>query len=434
MEDTLRSPIILTKLQKIAEQALNYPEMVFTTLLHHIDLVWLEEAFFQTRQGGASGVDKITTEVYVRELDKNLKDLLNRLKSGKYRATPVKRVWIEKEGGKKRPLGIPVLEDKIVQRAVLMLLEPIYEKMFYKFSYGFRKCHSQHQALQELREQCLKGNIRWILDADVSGFFDNIGHGKLREFIKKRVNDGGIMRLIGKWLNAGVLESGNLSHPDKGTQQGGVISPFLGNIYLHYVLDEWFEGTVKPRMKGKCFIIRYADDFLIGFELDSDAKRVMEILPKRFEKYKLAINTDKTALVDFTKPSEKIETDGKSGTFNFLGFTHYWGKSLRGYWVIKRKTMSKRLKRAIKIFWEWIKANRHAPLKEQYNALCQKLSGYYQYYGIVGNYKAIDTVYHSVMCSWKYWLSRCGSRFTWDKLKDIVGNFLLPKPRIIHNI
>jgi len=365
----------LTRIRMLADSD---PNLVLTSVAHRIDLHLLKKSFRQVRQSKSAGVDKITARQYANNLDENLYNLYQRLRRGQYVATPVKRIWIDKEGGKKRPIGIPALEDKIVQRAVSTLLNVIYGVNFYDFSHAFRKGHSQHKALHELREKCQKLNIGWIVSADISGLFDNIDHGFLRSLIKRRVNDGGILRLIGKWLNAGVMEEGILSYPGKGTPQGGVISPVLSNIFLHHVLDEWFVEQVWPRMKGKCFIIRWADDFLIGCERESDVARIMEVLPKRFNAYGLALHPEKTAVIDFRRPASKVKGKGK-GTFDFLGFTFYWSKSRRGYWVIKKKTAAKRLSRFVKRLWQWCRENRHEPIKEQYRSLCSKLRGYYQY-------------------------------------------------------
>jgi RNA-directed DNA polymerase len=345
-------------------------------------------------------------------------------------------VWLDKEDGRKRPIGKPTFEDKIVQRAVVMLLEPIYEQEFYDFSHGYRKEHSAHQALHELREKCRQENINWIIDADVSRFFDEMRHNQLREFIKRRVNDGGILKLIGKWLKAGVMEEGNLTYAEKGSPQGGVISPLMANIFLHYVLDEWYEQEVKPRLRGRSFLIRYADDFAIGCELESDARRIMEVLPQRFNRYGLTIHPEKTKLVKFGKPPKKEQPGPKKETFDFLGFTHYWAKSRRGYWVIKRKTARKRQRRSIKALWKWCKENRHLSLKEQYHKLCQKLSGHYQYYGIRGNYRQLEEVYQQTIRAWRYWLTRRDNqrRMIWDKFKAVMIGFTLPEPRIMHAI
>ena len=436
MRDTPGSPIISPKLQKIAEQARNYPEMVFNNLYHLIDGELLLEAYHRTSKDSAPGVDKVTAKEYAEALYENLHDLHERLKSNRYVAPPVERVWIEKEDDKQRPVGKPCYEDKIVQRAVVMILGVIFEPIFLSFSHGFRKGHSQHQAIRELREQCIKLNINWIVDADVSGFFDNINHDFLSSFIEKRVKDGGIRRLIGKWLNAGVLDAGEMIYPDKGTPQGGVASPMLANIFLHYVLDEWFVQDVQPRLKGKSFLIRFADDFIIGFEHEADARKVLEVLPKRFERFNLTIHPEKTKLVRFTQPSPKEKTEKENGTFDFLGFTHFWAKSLRGYWFIKRKTIGKRLRRFMKAIWEWCRENLHEPVKEQHKTLCSKLRGYYQYYGIRGNYKMLEVVFEHTERAWRRWLGRrCSKGYV--SVEEFHGFyrkvFPLPKPRIVHN-
>ena len=437
MRDTPGSPIISAKLQKIAEQARNYPAWTFNNLYHLIDYELLSEAYLRTSKSSAPGVDKVTAKDYAADLEANLRDLHERLKTNRYVAPPVERVWIEKEGGKKRPIGKPCYEDKIVQRAVVMILEIIFEPVFYPFSHGFRKGHSQHQAIKELRELSIKLNINWIVDADVSGFFDAISHGFLRSFIEKKVQDGGILRLIGKWLNAGVLDAGEMSYPDKGTPQGGVASPMLANIFLHYVLDEWFVQEVQPRLKGKSFLIRYADDFIIGFEQEADARRVMEVLPKRFSRFNLTIHPEKTKLVRFTQPSANENTEKDNGTFDFLGFTHYWAKSLHGYWVIKRKTIGKRLRRFMKAIWDWCRENRHEPIKEQHQTLRSKLRGYYQYYGIRGNYKMLEVVFEHTERAWRHWLGKRNSKgyVNVEKFHTVYRKvFPLPKPRLIHNI
>lgn len=429
----MRSPTVSTQLQEIATKASQYPEWVFSTLAHRIDVDWLREAYSKLNKKGAPGLSKVTAAEYSEDLEQNLLELHGRLKAGRYRAPAVKRVWIEKENGAKRPLGLPEFEDKIVQRSVEMLLSAIYENDFYEFSHGFRKGRSQHKALHELREQCRECNVSWLLTADITGLFDHIDHGILQGLIKRRVSDGSIRRLIGKWLNAGVMEEDQLEYPDKGTPQGGVISPLLSNIYLHYVLDDWFAQEVQPRLEGKCFIIRWADDFLIGFEKEADALRVKSVIPKRFEKYGLTLHAEKTSLEYFAKPTKRSGDDRKRGTFDFLGFTHYWAKSREGFAVIKKKTAGKRLRRFMRTMWLWCKEKLHDPITEQWKKLKAKLRGYYQYYGVRSNYKAIEAAYEHTKKAWRYWLSRRSQR------KKVLFDFLqrhfpLPKPRIVHSI
>ena len=434
MGDTLRSETISTKLLKIAKQAQEHPETVFSTLMHHIDVDFLREAYGRTRKNAAPGVDGVTAREYAEHLEENLRSLNARMRGGQYKAPPVKRMWLDKEDGKKRPIGLPAFEDKIVQRAVTMLLESVYEQDFHDFSYGFRPDRNPHQALRSIREQCLALNIGWIVDADVSGFFDNIDHGCLRDILKQRVNDGGVLRFIGKWLNAGVLEGQSLTYPESGSPQGGVISPMLSNIYLHHVLDDWFVNDVQPRLKGQVFLIRFADDFVIGCEEESDAHRVLAVLPKRFGRFGLTIHPEKTKLIAFSKPGPQGTPKGGNGTFDFLGFTHYWATSRKGYWVIKRKTMRKRLKRAIMAVWQWCRANMHRPIVEQYKVLCQKLRGHCQYYGLRANHKALSTMYRRAQIAWRYWLSRRDRKhvITWEMFEKLMEKLPLPQPRIIH--
>jgi RNA-directed DNA polymerase len=300
--ETLRSPTVTPQLQRLAAQAARAPPYVFTTLAHLIDVDVLREAYCQTSKSSAAGVDGVTAQQYAAHLEEHLRGLHERLRSGTYQAAPVERVWIEQEDGGRRPIGKPAFEDKIVQRAVAMLLEAIYEQDFYDCSYGVRQGRSPHEALHELRERCMQEGIEWIVDADVSGYFDSIERTRLCEVLQQRVNDGRILRLIGKWLRTGVMAEGVLTHPETGVVQGGVISPILAKIFLHSVLEEWFEREVRPRMKGRAFLIRFADDFVIGCELEGEARRIMAVLPKRFARFGLRMHPTKTALIAFRKP------------------------------------------------------------------------------------------------------------------------------------
>jgi len=432
----LRSPTVTPKLQRIAAQAARDPTRVFTTLAHLIDVDFLREAYHRPRKSSAPGIDGVTAKEYAEHLDENLHDLHERLRSGGYQAPPVERVWLDKADGGQRPIGKPTFEDKIVQRAVAMLLEAIYEQDFCDSSYGFRQGRSPHDALHALRERCMTEGIGWIVDADVSGYFDSIDGTRLREVLGKRVNDGRIMRLIGKWLHAGVMEEGVLTHPETGVPQGGVASPVLANIFLHHVLDEWFECEVRPRMQGRCFLIRYADDFVIGCEVEADARKIMDVLPKRFSRFGLRIHPTKTALRAFRKPEAREGSEDGNGTFDFLGLTHYWTRSRRGFWVIKRRTAGKRLRRTKKSLWRWCRTNRHAPLKYQYQMLCQKLRGHFLYYGIRGNFRLLEEVRRYAEKAWQYWLSRRGSKkaIGWEKFEKLLQTYVRPTPGIVHTI
>jgi RNA-directed DNA polymerase len=443
MAGTSSPEFVSTKQQRIADLAGKSPGMSFTTLAHHIDIHWMYIAYTETRKDGAVGVDGQTAEDYEKNLRGNLQSLLDRAKSGTYVAPPVRRVHIPKAGSPKetRPLGIPTFEDKILQRAVLMVLRPIYETDFSDASHGFRPGRGAHGALESLWRAGMKMGVGWIVDVDLRKFFDTIDHGHLREFLKRRVRDGVILRLIGKWLNAGVLDKGVLTISEEGTPQGGVISPLLANIFLHYVLDEWFETVVCPCLKGKAFLIRYADDFVIGATREDDARRIMDVLPKRMSKYGLTVHPEKTRLVGFrppeaTTPAPSDREPPDPTTFDFLGFTHYWGRSRQGEWVIKRKTAKSRLSRALNALSTWCAKHRHQPLEEQHQTLSQKLRGHYGYYGIIGNFRSLQNFLKVAKETWRYWLSRRSrdARMSWMDFHCLEKMYELPRARVVHGL
>lgn len=441
MADISGSEVISTRQQTIAKLAQQAPQMSFTSLNHHIDMVWLHEAYRRTRKDGAPGVDGQTAAAYAEHLEENLRDLLERAKSGRYRAPAVKRVDIPKGDGKStRPIGVPTFEDKVLQRAVAMVLEPIYEQDFVDCSYGFRPGRSAHQALEVWRDQLMDCRGGWVIELDVQRFFDTLDKAQLRAFVQRRVRDGVLLRLIGKWLNAGVLEDGAVRYPEAGTPQGGVISPLLANIFLHEVLDVWFEREIKPRLKGRTVLIRYADDAVLGFSKEEDARRVLAVLPKRFGKYGLSLHSEKTRLIEFRRPPRGGGPSGPSdrprpGTFDLLGFTHYWAKSRRGNWVIKRKTATDRLSRAITRIGQWCRAHRHAPVSEQHKALAQKLRGHYGYYGITGNSSKLEQFLNGVIRRWHYWLNRRSQRgkWTWERFVRMLRARPLPPAIPVHS-
>ena len=430
---------VSTKQQRIATLARQSPQTSFTTLAHNIDLAWLHAAYDRVRKDGAPGIDRETAASYSKNLKANLQSLLDRAKSGRYKAPPVRRVHIPKgTGGKTRPIGIPTFEDKVLQRAVAMVLEPIYEHDFCDCSYGFRPGRSAHQALAMLRDQQIATRASWILDVDIQGFFDALEHTHLRAFLKQRVRDGVLIRLIGKWLNAGVLEAGCIQRSSTGTPQGGVISPLLANIYLHYVLDEWFEQAVKPRMRGETFVVRYADDFIVGFCDEHDARRVMDVLPKRFSKYGLTIHPEKTRLVRFHRPPRRSgpPAGGKPQTFDFLGFTHYWKQSWRGHWAVNRKTASDRLSRSLRAVTEWCRRHRHRSVAEQHTQLSRKMRGHYAYFGLTGNIASLTQFWEGVKRIWKKWLARRSQRafISWPEFVRLMQRYPLPKPVVVHSV
>jgi group II intron reverse transcriptase/maturase len=410
-------------------------------LAHHIDPRWLYEAYCRTRVDGATGVDGQTAADYAAHLGDNLRSLLERAKSGTYRAPPVRRVHIPKgDGPETRPIGIPTFEDKVLQRAVVMVLEAVYEQDFLPCSYGFRPGRSAHQALDALWQQTMGMGGGWVVEVDIRKFFDTLDHAHLRDLLRQRIRDGVLLRLIGKWLHAGVLEGGQVTSASAGTPQGGVISPLLANIYLHYVLDVWFEQEVKPRLRGRAFLIRYADDFVIGFACEEDARRVLDVLPKRFGKYGLTLHPEKTRLVAFRPPPPSSGpgpgVDPPPGTFDLLGFTHYWGRSRAGRWVVKRRTAAGRLRRAIRTVAAWCRLNRHRPIPEQHRTLSQKLRGHFAYYGITGNGEALRRFRDGVQRAWQQWLGRrswAGS-LSWDSFTAMLRRFPLPPAVAVHSV
>jgi len=316
-----------------------------------------------------------------------------------------------------------------------MILEPIYEQSFKDCSYGFRPNRSAHDALEEIWQQIMGMGGCWLLDVDIRKFFDTLSRKHLRRILDCRVRDGVLRRLIDKWLKAGVWESGQHSYPDNGTPQGGVISPLLSNIYLDAVLDEWFLEQIKPRLRGRAFLVRFADDFVMGFECRGDAERMLEVLPKRFARFGLSLHPEKTRMVDFTKPSSAGK-GRKDRTFDFLGFTHFWGRSRRGNRVVQRKTACDRLRRAAGAIRLWCRMNRHEPWRWQYKALCRKLRGHYAYYGITGNMRQLRRFLHIVERSWRYWLARrtrARKGMDWERFACLLEVFPLPKSRIVRS-
>lgn len=436
MTDSQASEASSLKLRQIAARAADDKEVAFRSLAHLVDLGALRRAHGRVRKDGAAGVDGQTASAYGENLEGNLRALQERLKSKTYKPPPVRRAYIPKSGGKERPIGIPTFEDKIVQRAYATVMEAIYEQDFLDCSYGFRPGRGAHTALDALWRGCMNQRVSWVLDADIQGFFDALEHEHLREFIQRRITDGGVRRLVSKWLEAGVLEAGSVTRQETGTPQGGVISPLLANIYLHYVLDEWFHETVLRHLRGRAFLVRYADDFVIGFEHEDDALRVMAVLPKRFGRYGLTLHPDKTRLVPFSPPRQREKGTTEPGTFDFLGFTHYWKKSRKGKWVVARRTAKGRLTRSIRSLREWCRDNRHQPVVEQHRTLSRKLRGHYAYFGVTGNYWSLAAVWHETLRAWRKWLNRRSqrARMDWRRFYNLLERHPLPPPRVVHTV
>lgn len=430
---------VSTKQERIAELARIDPEMAFTSLNHCLDYEWLHYAFEQTRKDGATGVDGQTAAEYATKLEQNLLSLLGRIKAGSYQAPPVRRHYIPKTDGTKRGLGIPCFEDKVVQRAIVMLLEPIFEQQFMDCSYGFRNERSAHQALRAVYQGIMKRGGRWVLDVDIRKYFDSIPFAKLRAILDRRVTDGVVRKMIDKWLKAGVLDEGQLYYPETGTPQGGVISPLLSNIYLDWVLDHWFAEEVQPRLRGASTLVRYCDDFVMMFAYKDDAERVWAALEKRLGKYGLQLHPDKTRLVDFRyRPAmrqEALEDEKQLATsFDFLGFTHRWEI---GRWkrpVVRQTTAKDRFARAVAGFNQECRKMRHERLREQHERLCRKMRGHFAYFGISGNNKQLAKLRHHVASCWQKWLSRRStkSKVNWQAFRQILELLPLPKPRIVH--
>ncbi len=427
---------ISTRRQRIAELARRSPQAALTTLAHHIDIDWMFEAYRSTRKDGAAGVDGQTATDYAADLEGNLRSLLDRAKSGRYQAPPVRRVHIPKgTGSETRPIGIPTFEGKVLQRAVAMVLEAVYEQDFLDCSYGFRPGRSAHQALDTLWHRLMEMGGGWVLEIDIRKFFDALDHRHLRTILSRRVRDGVLLRLVGKWLKAGVLEDGRVTHPESGSPQGGVISPLLANAYLHEVLDTWFEQTVKPRLKGRASLIRYADDAVLVFQVESDARRVLDVLPKRFGKYGLTLHPEKTRLVPFQglRPGALPgPRDERPGTFEFLGFTHYWGRTRKGNWAVKGRTAKDRFHRSLRSLEQWCREHRHQPVKDQWATLTANLRGHFAYYGIAGNIASLGRFRYQARRTWHRWLCRRSSRarLPWERFSELERRFPLPPARL----
>jgi group II intron reverse transcriptase/maturase len=407
------------------------------SLYHVIDLDWMKEAYRLTRKDGAPGIDGVTAADYEVNLETRLLGLLERIKSGRYRAPPVRRTYIPKADGSQRMLGIPTFEDKVAQRVITMVLEAVYEEDFYPCSYGFRPGRSAHQALRNMQNVLWAKRLYWVIDLDIQKYFDSIPHSHLRAFLDQRVTDGVIRRMIDKWLNAGAVEDGLLRRTTMGSPQGGVVSPCLSNIFLHHVLDEWFENEVRPRLRGDCTLARYADDAIMAFDNIVDANRVLAVLGKRLGRYGLTLHPDKTRLVDFrprrTESTRHPDTDGTN--FDFLGLTHVWGRSRRGKDMVLQVTAKGRFARALAAVSDWCRKYRHWSIRDQHRHLSSMMRGHFAYYGVGGNSRRLRWYAHQVVKIWQKWLSRRDrqSWFHWDRLNEILRHHPLPSVRVVHS-
>jgi RNA-directed DNA polymerase len=405
------------------------PQRSFLSLAHYIDIEFLREAFHRTRKDGAVGVDGQTASQYAEHLDENLRDLLDRFKTGRYVAPPVRRTYIPKGDGKQaRPIGIPTFEDKVLQRAVAMVLEAVYEQDFLDCSYGFRPGRSAHDALRVLDQGLMQMGGGWVLEVDIKSYFDTIDHVRLRSFLDIRVRDGVLRRVIGKWLKAGVMEDGDVHHVDAGTPQGGVISPLLANVYLHETLDKWFESDLKPRLVGRAFLVRYADDVVMVFSAEADARLAQAATTKRLSENGLTVHPTKTRMLHF-RPTDR---PGGPRGFDFLGFTHHWGRTRSGRWAVQRKTAASRYRRTLKRLSTWLRRNLHQPILWQHRRLTSALQGHDAYYGVSGNYEALRRLRRAVTRAWHRWLNRRShhGHSNWDAFNVLLQRYPLPKPRL----
>jgi RNA-directed DNA polymerase len=434
MSDATTTGRMSTERLQVAERARRERQGRFPALARLLDVAALRRAYERLRPEAAVGVDGVSKQEYGQDLEARLAELHQRLVNKPYRHQPIKRVYIPKDNGAQRPIGISTVEDKIVQEALREVLELGYEPIFYEDSYGFRPQRGAHDAMRRLNQVVHQGGVRAIMEADIVAFFDSLVRSKLMEMMSERVADGSMQRLIGKCLHVGVLDGQEYTEPEEGTTQGSGLSPLLGNIYLHYALDMWFEEQVKPRLRGRAYLIRYADDFLLGFEYMDDAQRVMEVLPKRMGKYGLTLHPDKTRLFLFEPPSG---TQGSgTSTFDFLGFTCYWRQTRRGGWKMWYKTRRARLNRAIQRIKEFCRRSRHRPVKEQHARLASRLRGHYNYFGVNGNTRSLTLLREMTTKIWYKWLLRRSQRtqLTWERFTDLLKALPLPRPRVMVKI
>src|ERR1700730_9158100 len=426
-----------TDIDRLSELAKEDPKRQFFSIAHLITPEKMYAAFLSLRKEASAGIDGVTYAEYEVDAARNIRQLHRRLKEGKYRAQPLRRVYIPKGNGKLRPISIPALEDKIAQKAMVELLSPIYEQDFLDCSYGFRPKRGQHQALDEVGRVICTRPSGWILKIDITRERAPTVREQLIEMIEKRVNDGSVLRLIQKWIKIGVIEEGRLLMSETGTGQGQPISPLLANIYLHHVLDKWFEEVVKPRLKGEAHEIRFADDAILCFEHKEDAEKVKEVLTKRFSRFGLTLHPEKTRLVEFGRyAAGNAKKQGKKPqTFDFLGFTYMCARSRKGKFTVHVKTIGKRLRRGLKVITEWCQKHRQEPVDAQQKTLNAKLRGHYQYYGRPTNYRSLQQFYRGVRRIWKQGLSRRtrGRWLTWERYDQILRQHPLLLPRIMHS-
>ena len=426
------------KLSLIAEHARRDKTMRFTSLAHLLNAGFLRKCFLSLGRKKARGQDNVSWHDYAGNLDENLNSLVERLKRGGFRPIPARRVYIPKGDGKRRPIGISAIENKIVERGITWILESVYERDFSDGSYGFRPGRNCHQALKKLNDLIMFKPVNHVVEADIKGFFDNVSHERLMEFLKIRIADSSLLRLIERFLKAGYVEDGLLARSDKGTPQGSILSPILSNVFLHYVLDEWFEKVVKKHTDGFCEIVRYADDFVCVVQYERDAVKIEKALVRRFNKFGLELHPDKSGRKSFGRfESRNAKTENrKPNTFDFLGFTHFCDKNRKGGFKLGRKTSRKKFTAKCKELTQWLKNVRcQAHAKAWWSQLASKLNGHYQYYGVSGNTRSIRSFHHHAMRQLHKWLNRRSQkgRMNWVEFNEYLDHYPLPMPRIVHD-
>jgi len=428
-----------TKLALISERARREPNLQFISLAHLLNERFLKECYYSLGRDRASGIDGVSWKEYGKQLDENLNNLVTRMKAKRYKPQPAKRVYIPKNENEKRPLGLPALEDKIVQKGIARILEAIYEADFLDCSYGFRPERNCHQAINAVDKTIMTRPISHVIEADIKGYFDNVSHEWMMEFLKVRIKDSSFLLLIRRFLKAGYFEAGRIVATEQGTPQGGNLSPMLSNIFLHYVLDLWFEKKVKPLAKGACYLVRYADDFICMVQYADDARRIEQALRERFAKFDLELHSEKTRVISFGRYERENakRQNRRADTFDFLGFTHYCGTSRRGKFIVGRKTSRKKFRMKCKEMNDWLrKIRNYKKVKEWWLALQAKLRGHYQYYGVSGNMWSLKRFYLLTLRMTLKWLNRRSQRksFNWESFREYLKHYPLPKPRIVHNL
>ena len=427
------------KLALISERAQREPKYQFTCLAHLLNAGFLKECYYSLGRDRASGIDGVSWKEYGKDLEGNLNNLVTRMKAKRYKPQPVKRVYIPKNEHEKRPLGLPALEDKIVQKGISRILEAIYEADFSNCSYGFRPARNCHQAINAVDRTIRTKPINHVIEADIKGYFDNVSHDWMMKFLQVRIKDPSFLLLIRRFLKAGYFEAGQIVATEQGTPQGGNLSPILSNIFLHYVLDLWWEKKVKPQVRGACHLVRYADDFICMVQYKDDAQRIEQALRERFAKFDLELHPEKTRVISFGRYERENakRQNRRTNTFDFLGFTQYCGISRRGKFIVGRKTSRKKFRMKCKEMNDWLKKIRnYKKAKEWWPVLQAKLRGHYQYYGVSGNMRTLQRFYMLTIRMTLKWLNRRSQRksFNWDRFNEYLEHYPLPKPKIVHNL